>query len=47
MYFKEAAAEVIDKKDISLSFKVMMAIAAILIIAVGIYPELVVGWMYH
>ena len=47
MYFKESGAEVIEEKEITVSFKIMLAIAAILIIAIGIYPEFVVGWMYH
>jgi len=47
MYFKEPGAEVINDKEITGFFKIILAIAAILIIAIGIYPELVVGWMYH
>ena len=37
----------IEEKEVTVSFKIMLAIAAILIIAIGIYPEFVVGWMYH
>jgi NADH-quinone oxidoreductase subunit N len=47
MYFKEATENVVEENDISTTFKVVLAITAILIIAIGIYPEFVVGWMYH
>jgi NADH-quinone oxidoreductase subunit N len=47
MYFKEATENVVEENDISTTFKVVLAITAILIIATGIYPEFVVGWMYH
>jgi len=47
MYFKDADADVIDDTNISTSFKIVLAITAILILAIGIYPELVIGWMYH
>lgn len=48
MYFKEPLAEeVIESSEISLSFKMLLAITAILIIVLGIYPELILGWLYH
>ncbi len=47
MYFKEATENVMEESKISTTFKIVLAITAILIIAIGIYPELVVGWMYH
>ncbi len=47
MYFKEATDIVVDENDITPAFKIVLAIVVILIIAIGIYPELVVGWMYH
>ncbi len=47
MYFKEASDTVIEESDITTGFKITLAICAVLIIAIGIYPELVVGWMYH
>ena len=48
MYFKEPLAEeVIESSEISLSFKILLAITAILIIVLGIYPELILGWLYH
>ncbi len=47
MYFKEATTVVIDEKEITRGFKITLAIAAVLIIAIGIYPEFIIGWMYH
>ena len=47
MYFKEAIENNIEENEISTSFKIVLVIAAFLIIAIGIYPEFVVGWMYH
>jgi NADH-quinone oxidoreductase subunit N len=47
MYFKEATENVVDENEITTTFKIVLVITAILIIAIGIYPELVVGWMYH
>jgi NADH-quinone oxidoreductase subunit N len=47
MYFKEATEIVVDENEIRPAFKIVLAVVVILIIAIGIYPELVVGWMYH
>ena len=48
MYFKEhLAEEVIESSEISFPFKMLLAITAILIIVLGIYPELILGWLYH
>jgi NADH-quinone oxidoreductase subunit N len=47
MYFKEATENVVEHDGITTTFKVVLVITAILIIAIGIYPEFVVGWMYH
>jgi NADH-quinone oxidoreductase subunit N len=47
MYFKEATENVVDENEITSTFKIVLVITAILIIAIGVYPELVVGWMYH
>ncbi len=47
MYFKEAIQNVIDEKEISTTFKIVLVVTGFLIIVIGIYPELVVGWMYH
>ena len=47
IYFKDAVENVIEENDITPAFKIVLCIAAALIIAIGIYPELLVGWMYH
>ena len=47
MYFKEASTETSHGWDIKPSFKLMLIITALLILVLGIYPELIIGWMYH
>ncbi|CAN5815327.1 NADH-quinone oxidoreductase subunit N [soil metagenome] len=48
MYFREPKEEdVILPSDISMGFKILLLINAILIIILGIYPELLIGWIYH
>ncbi len=47
MYFKDATENVVDENEITTTFKVVLVITAILILAIGIYPELVVGWAHH
>ena len=47
MYFKESSAEVVDSSDITTSFKALLILTVILIIAIGIYPELILGWLYY
>lgn len=47
MYFKEATDTVVDENEITPAFKITLVIVVLLIIAIGIYPELVVGWIYH
>lgn len=47
MYFKDQPAEPQAHWDVTFAFKVMLVITAVLIIALGIAPELLIGWMYH
>ena len=48
IYFKEpSAAVVINATDITPAFKILLVLTAVLIIVLGIYPELIIGWMYH
>ena len=47
MYFKKAGEVPVVEERLSRSFKTVLVICAVLIIAIGIYPELVIGWMYH
>ena len=46
MYFKEASASVVDTKDVNPAFKLLLVIAAALIIIIGIWPDMIVGWIY-
>lgn len=47
VYFKEIPEKPQQQWDVTLSFKIMLIITAALIIILGIYPELIIGWMYH
>ena len=47
MYFKSSGQSLIPQSDISTSFKALLIISAIIIIVVGVYPESVLGWLYH
>jgi NADH-quinone oxidoreductase subunit N len=46
MYFKEASASVIDTKDATPVFKILLILVAVLIIVIGIWPDMIVGWIY-
>lgn len=47
IYFRDPAVEDNDSADITPSFKALLILTVILIIAIGVYPELVLGWLYH
>lgn len=47
IYFKEATTEVMENNDVTFGYKGMLVIIAVLIIILGIFPELLIGWMYH
>jgi NADH-quinone oxidoreductase subunit N len=47
MYFKEPAEEITHAWDITAAFKILLVINALLIIIIGVYPELILGWIYH
>ena len=47
MYFKELPAVPQEEWDVTTSFKIMLVITALLIIVLGIAPELLIGWLYH
>ena len=47
IYFKEPPAEPQTQWDVTTGFKIMLVITAVLIIALGIAPELLIGWLYH
>ncbi len=47
IYFKPADTEVIAKTDINPAFNVLLIISAGLIILLGVYPEILIQWLYH
>lgn len=47
MYFRDAEAAITFSNPVTTGFRVMLIIIAVLIIALGIYPEFVTGWLYH
>jgi NADH-quinone oxidoreductase subunit N len=47
IYFKPAGAQVISKEDISPAFNILLVISALLVILLGIYPEILIQWLYH
>ena len=47
MYFKESALDTVQTSGVTVPFKIMLVITAVLIIALGIYPEFILGWLYH
>jgi NADH-quinone oxidoreductase subunit N len=47
MFFKESPAVVQTDWDINWRFKALLVITAALTIILGIYPELIIGWLYH
>ena len=47
IYFKESSEDPIAEGDVTPAFKALLVITSILIIAIGIYPELILGWLYH
>jgi NADH-quinone oxidoreductase subunit N len=48
IYFKESSSQpIIDEGRVTSGFKVMMVITALLILILGLYPEIIIGWMYH
>ncbi len=47
MYFRTASGEHVEAGEITSGFKLSLAICAVIIIALGVYPEFLLGWMYH
>jgi NADH-quinone oxidoreductase subunit N len=47
MYFKKSDQTVIDAGEITTGFKLLLVLAAAIIIVLGIYPEIILGWLYH
>jgi NADH-quinone oxidoreductase subunit N len=47
MYFKEGNENTIQTTAISKSFQFMLVLISIMILIIGIYPEIIIGWMYR
>jgi NADH-quinone oxidoreductase subunit N len=47
MYFKESDAVVVAEADINPGFKALLVITAALIILLGIYPGMLLDWLYY
>jgi NADH-quinone oxidoreductase subunit N len=47
IYFKDASQKVIHDSSITMRFKLMLTIIVALIIIIGIYPEIIIGWIYR
>lgn len=48
MYFKPAQLEShVNEENISVGYKITLLAGCLAIIALGIYPELLIGWLYH
>ena len=48
MYFKEAKTSGIVKLDaVSKPFNIMLMVIVVIILVIGVYPEILIGWMYH
>jgi NADH-quinone oxidoreductase subunit N len=47
MFFKEAGENTQTEWDITPGFKVLLVLTCILILIIGIYPEMVLYWLHH
>lgn len=47
MYFRENSETVMNEWDITPSFKYLLLITAVLIIVLGIFPNLVIDWLHY
>ena len=47
MYFKEGNENIIQTTGISKPFQFMLVLISIMILIIGIYPEIIIGWMYR
>lgn len=46
MFFKESAEDVLLAEEITPAFKILLVIASILIIVLGLFPNLLTDWLY-
>lgn len=47
IWFKPEGAQVISTADVNGTFKVLLILTAVLIIVLGVYPEILIQWLYH
>lgn len=47
IWFKEGKAEATAEPVTNTGFKILLVLTAVLIIVLGVYPELLVQWLYH
>jgi NADH-quinone oxidoreductase subunit N len=47
MYFKDANEDKIITSTINKPFQFMLVLISIMIVIIGIYPEIIIGWMYR
>lgn len=46
MYFKDSDVTVVDEADITPGYKILLGVTAALIILLGIYPDIVIDWLW-
>jgi NADH-quinone oxidoreductase subunit N len=47
MFFKESAPETVNHWDVTIWFKILLVITAVLIIILGLFPTLITDWLYY
>jgi NADH-quinone oxidoreductase subunit N len=47
MYFKNSDQDIVNNAEVSSPFKVLLLLSAAVIIILGVYPEILLGWLYH
>ncbi|HAN65966.1 MAG TPA: NADH-quinone oxidoreductase subunit F, partial [Chitinophagaceae bacterium] len=47
MYFKEPGTSSLHNSAGKSGFQALLVVLAILILILGVYPEFLIGWMYH
>jgi NADH-quinone oxidoreductase subunit N len=47
MFFKDSADETVLTEDVTPPFKILLVITAILIIVLGLFPNLLTNWLYY
>ena len=47
MFFKESTETVINDSEITRAFKILLVITSLLILLLGIFPNLLINWLYY